>query len=241
MAKQSKDAKPGKNAGPKASRGEKLKQIGAAYQITKERDPRLPLFLAGAFLVGAAVIEVLGWLSGHVFIAIIPAVLIGVMTAMIIFGRRAQKAAFTQVEGQPGAAAWVIQGLRGDWRKELTVAANAQLDTVHRLIGKPGIVLVGEGAPHRVRALLAQEKKRTARIAGDTPIYDIVTGDEEGQVPLKKLSQHLIKLPRNIDSKQVGSLENRLQALSGPRKALPKGPLPAKAQRSINERTIRRR
>jgi hypothetical protein len=241
MAKQSKDANAGKNAGKKASRGEKLKQIATAYKITKERDPRLPLYLLLAFVVAGGIIELLGVLSGHVFISLVPAVLIGVMGAMIIFGRRAQKAAFTQVEGQPGAAAWVIQGMRGDWRKELTVAANAQLDTVHRLIGKPGIVLIGEGAPHRVRTLIAQEKKRTARIAGETPIYDIIAGDEEGQVPLKKLSQYLVKLPRNIDSKQMTSLEGRLQALSGPRKALPKGPLPAKAQRTINERTIRRR
>jgi len=237
MAKQSKDAQ----KADKPARGERLKQIGTAYTITRERDPRLPVYLLVAFIVVGGIVEALGLLAGHPLIAIVPAVVFGLMGAMIIFGRRAQKAAFTQVEGQPGAAAWVIQGMRGDWRKELTVAANAQLDAVHRLIGKPGIVLIGEGAPHRVRALLAQEKKRTARVAGETPIYDIITGDDEGQVPLKKLSQHLIKLPRNIDSKQVTALEGRLQALSGPRQALPKGPLPAKAQRGINERTIRRR
>ncbi len=240
MAKQSKDANAGAGNG-KPGRTERLQQIGMAYKITRERDPRLPLYLVAAFIVFAGVIELLGALAGHPLISIIPALLIGVMGAMIIFGRRAQKAAFTQVEGQPGAAAWVIQGLRGDWRKELTVAANANLDTVHRLIGKPGIILIGEGQPHRVRSLIAQEKKRTARVAGDTPIYDIITGDDEGQVPLKKLSQYLIKLPRNIDAKQMSNLENRLQALSGPRQAMPKGPLPQKAQRNINERTIRRR
>lgn len=234
MAKEPKDPN-------KPSRTERIKQVGMAYKITRERDPRLPIWLVAGFVVAGGIIELLGALSGHPLLSLIPAVVIGVMGAMIVFGRRAQKAAYTQVEGQPGAAAWVIQGMRGDWRKELTVAANAQLDTVHRLIGKPGIVLIGEGAPHRVRSLIAQEKKRTARIVGDTPIYDIIAGDGEGQVPLKKLSQHLIKLPRNIDSKQMSSLEKRLQSLSGPKQALPKGPLPAKAQRGINERTIRRR
>lgn len=234
MAKEPKDPS-------KPSRTERVKQVGMAYKITRERDPRLPLWLVLGFVVVGGIIELLGALAGHPLLSLVPAVVLGVMGAMIVFGRRAQKAAYTQVEGQPGAAAWVIQGMRGDWRKELTVAANAQLDTVHRLIGKPGIVLIGEGSPHRVRSLLAQEKKRTARIVGDTPIYDIITGDGEGQVPLKKLSQHLIKLPRNIDSKQMSSLEKRLQSLSGPKQAMPKGPLPTKAQRGINERTIRRR
>ena len=45
-------------------------------------------------------------------------------------------------------------------------------------------MLVGEGAPHRVAALLAQEKKRVARVVGDTPIYDVIVGDGEGEVPL---------------------------------------------------------
>ena len=55
---------------------------------------------------------------------------------------------------------------------------------MHRLVGRPGIVLVGEGAPHRVRGLIAQEKKKIARIAGDTPIYDIIVGTGEGDIRL---------------------------------------------------------
>ena len=46
------------------------------------------------------------------------------------------------------------------------------------------VVLVAEGAPHRVKTLLAQEKKRVSRLVGDTPIYDVIVGNEEGQVPL---------------------------------------------------------
>ena len=46
-------------------------------------------------------------------------------------------------------------------------AATTQFDSVHRLIGRPGVVLIGEGAPHRVRPLIAQEKKKIARVAGD--------------------------------------------------------------------------
>ena len=76
--------------------------------------------------------------------------------------------------------------------------APTQLDAVHRVLGRPGVILVAEGVPSRVRGLLAQEKKKVARIVGDTPIYDIIVGDEEGQIPLRKLSSHVMKLPRNL-------------------------------------------
>lgn len=89
---------------------------------------------------------------------------------------------------------------------------------------------------------MAQEKKRTARLIGDTPIYDITIGNDEGQIPLKELQKHLTKLPRNIDTKRMDLIEGRLAALSsrsGP--ALPKGPMPAGAKMRGVQRTIRRR
>ena len=79
------------------------------------------------------------------------------------------------------------------------------MDAIHRVVGRPGIILVGEGAPHRVKPLLAQEKKKLSRVVGDTPIYDVIVGNDEGQMPLKKLNQYLIKLPRNISAAASGS------------------------------------
>ena len=108
-----------------------------------------------------------------------------------------RRSMFTQAEGQAGAAGWMLQQqLRGDWRLTQAVAGTTQLDAVHRLVGRPGVVLVGEGAPHRLRGLLAQEKKRTARVVGDTPIYDITVGTGEGDIRLSKLNRYLLKLPR---------------------------------------------
>ena len=100
---------------------------------------------------------------------------------------------------------------------------------------------MAEGAPHRVKSLLAQEKKRTARVAGTMPIYDIVVGNDEGQVPLDKLQRHLAKLPRNINSKQMDTIEARLAALGSRAAALPKGPLPQGAKMRSVQRTVRRR
>ena len=103
--------------------------------------------------------------------------------------------------------------MRGQWRVTVGVDGNTHLDAVHRVIGRPGIVLVGEGAPHRVKGLIAQQKKRIARVVGQTPIYEVVVGNEEGQIPLGKLQRHLTKLPRNISPKDMESLEVRLAAL----------------------------
>ena len=91
----------------------------------------------------------------------------------------------------------------------------------------PGVILVAEGAPTRVRGLLAQEKKKVARVVGDTPIYDIVVGDDEGQVPLRKLSSHVMKLPRNLSAAEVNALGRRMSALGGARMPVPGGRCPA--------------
>jgi len=149
---------------------------------------------------------------------------------------------YAQAEGQAGAAGWLLrQQLRGDWRLTEAVAGTTQLDAVHRLVGRPGVVLVGEGAPHRVRGLIAQEKKKISRIAGDTPIYDITVGTGEGDVRLGKLQRTLLKLPSNLSKGEVSALEKRLGALGGARMPLPKGPMPQGAKMRNVQRTVRRR
>ena len=104
-------------------------------------------------------------------------------------------------------------------------------------------VFVAEGSPTRVKPLLAQEKKRTSRLVGDVPIYDVIVGNEEGQVPLGKLERHLTRLPSNITAKQMDSLESRLAALStrSATAQMPKGPLPTAAKMRGVQRTVRRR
>ena len=232
-----------KAAKTKAPRGERIRQLVQAYKMTYARDRQLPLWMALAFVGAAAVIFLINVLAGiALFIGIPIAVIFGLLAAVFVFGRRAQKAAFNQVEGQPGAAAWVLGNMRGDWRVTQGVQVTAQLDAVHRVLGRPGVILVGEGSPHRVRPLLAQEKKRVARIVGDTPIYDVIVGDGDGEVPIRRLNNHLVKLPRNLDQAQVNALEKRMAALGGTKAPpLPKGPMPTRARLSGMERTLRRR
>jgi hypothetical protein len=234
-----------KKGQPKVGRIKKFTgQVGMvkqAYTLTRKNDPQLPWILLIAFVVVAAVIELVGILLGSPYIFIPLAVITGGLVALIIFGRRAQSTAYRQVEGQPGAAAWVLEGMRGDWRVTSGVAGTAQLDAVHRVLGRPGVILVAEGAPSRVRGLLAQEKKKVARVVGDTPIYDIVVGDGEGQVPLRKLSSHVMKLPRNLSAGDVNALGRRMGAMGGGRMPVPGGPLPGGKQMTISQRQVRRR
>ena len=77
--------------------------------------------------------------------------------------------------------------------------APPQLDAVHRVLGRPGRDPRRRGRAQRGSAACSpQEKKKVARVVGDTPIYDIIVGDDEGQIPLRKLSSHVMKLPRNL-------------------------------------------
>ena len=249
-----KDAKPGKpgkapklgkDGQPKVGRLTKLKgqarMMRQAYSMTYKNDPKLPWVMIIAFVVVFAVVELIGVLLDSPFIFLPFAILMGLLAALIVFGRRAQGTAYRQVEGQPGAASWVLEGMRGDWRVSSGVAGNRELDAVHRVLGRPGIVLVGEGNPQRVRGLIAQEKRRIAKVVGDTPIYDVTVGDGEGQVPLKKLSAHVMKLPRNLSGAEVNALGKRMAALGGARMPIPGGPLPGGRQMSVSQRQVRRR
>jgi len=220
-------------------------QLWQAFNIQRKDDKRLLPYMIGAFvlIVGASVAA--GVLAGGftMIILIVLGVVLGALMAFIIFGRRAQRSIYRQAEGQTGAAAWVLDNLRGKWRVTSGVAATGHFDAVHRVIGRPGVILVGEGSAGRVKPLLAQEKKRTARLVGDVPIYDIIVGNGEDEVALAKLERHLSRLPANITAKQMDTLESRLSALGSRAGAgvMPKGPLPNQGKMKGVQRTVRRK
>src|ERR1700712_4650160 len=230
----------------KAASKQRRSQLWQAFQMQRKEDKRLLPYMIGAFVLIVAAAAVAGVFSGSVYTLvalILLGIVLGALVAFIIFGRRAQKSVYRKAEGQTGAAAWALDNLRGKWRVTPGVAATGHFDAVHRVIGRPGVIFVGEGSPTRVKPLLAQEKKRTARLGGDIPIHDIVIGNGDGEVPLAKLERHLTKLPANITVKQMDSLESRLAALGtkiGPA-AMPKGPMPSGAKVRGVQRSVRRK
>jgi hypothetical protein len=227
----------------RAASKQRRAQFWQAFQMQRKDDKALIPILLGAVLGTAAVFFAVGLIFGLQWYALPLGVITGVLVAVIVFGRRLQRSVYTKADGQPGAAGWALENMRGSWRVTPAVAGTTQLDAVHRVVGRPGVILVAEGSPHRVKALLALEKKRVARLVGDTPIYDIVVGNEDGQVALGKLQRHLARLPRNIDTKRMDSLDSRLSALSARAggAAMPKGPVPAGARMRSMQRAVKRR
>lgn len=240
-----KAAKAEAKATRKAQSKQRRAQLWQTFKTLRTQDKRLIPYMVVGFVAALAASVALA-LTSHGFIRymlIVLGVVLGLLVAFIIFGRRAQKTVWRQAEGQRGAAAWALENMRGKWRVKPAVAGNGHFDAVHRVIGRPGVIFVAEGVPTRVKQLLAQEKKRTARLIGDVPIYDVVIGTGEGEVPLPKLERHLNRLPANINVKQMDILESKLEALGsrmGPA-AMPKGPLPAQAKLRGVARTVRRR
>ncbi|MFF1510680.1 DUF4191 domain-containing protein [Streptomyces sp. NPDC058326] len=206
----------------------RLKQIALTYKMTRKADPKVGLVVAGVGIVVLGVLLAIGFLIGHpVYLGILGFVL-ALLAAAIVFGRRAERAAFGQMEGQPGAAAAVLQNVGRGWTTTPAVAMNRSQDVVHRAVGRAGIVLVAEGNPNRVKTLLAAEKKRMSRVVVDTPVHDIIVGDGEGQVPLKKVRTTMLKLPRVLTGPQVTAANDRLRAMGDlmSNMPLPKGPMP---------------
>ena len=216
---------------PKQPRGARLKQIRTAFTMTRQRDPKVVPLVLAALLGPIVLLVLLGLVLGGLPFLVPFGILLGVVLAALVFGRRVQATAYAQVEGQPGAAAAVLSNMRGDWRVQPAVGFTREQDLVHRVIGRPGVVLVAEGSPHRTRGLLSTEKKKVTRIVGSTPVYEVVVGDAEGQVPLRQLERHFLKLPRNVKGKTVNELDRKFTAMGQSALPIPKGPVPTRVPR----------
>ena len=206
-----------------------LSKLRAAYRMTKEHDKHIGLICLAWFLgVGLLVGLPVGWFF-HWAAGVVLGLPAGWLAALVVFGRRAQNTAYAQVEGRPGAAAAALGVLKRGWQVQPAVSVTKNQDLVHRVVGRPGVILVGEGNPARVRNLLAVEKKKHARVVGEVPIYDLVVGEDgDGALPVKRLTRHIMKLPRNVTPADVTDLLQRLKALDAmrPQVPLPKGPVP---------------
>ncbi len=238
-----KEAKQAVKKARKQASKERRTQLWQAFQMQRKEDKRLIPYMVGVLALAVGIAVGFGLWLDRVWFMLPIGILAGLLGAFILFGRRVQKTVYTKAEGQPGAAGWALSNMRGTWRVKQAVVGTTHLDAVHRVIGKPGVILVGEGNPNRAQGLLNQEKKKIARVVGSTPIYVVLVGNDDGQIELGKLERHLNKLPKNIDGKQVDALEARLAALSTRKggAALPKGPMPQGAKVRNIQRAARRR
>ncbi|HWC34323.1 MAG TPA: DUF4191 domain-containing protein [Mycobacteriales bacterium] len=210
----------------------RVAQMRAVWKLTRENDPRLIPYVFGPAMAVLAVLVVVGVLISQIVIFSIVAVLGAVITGTAIFGRRATGAVYGQIEGKPGAAAASLQMMRGDWRMTPAVGFTRNQELVHRVIGRCGVVLVGEGpSTAAIRQLITDQKRRIGRVAPDAPVHDVIVGEGDGRVAPRKLQSQLMRMPRKLKKSEVNALEARMKALGGPNVPIPKGPIPTRMPR----------
>lgn len=203
----------------------RFKTIRDAYSITKDVKPWIGAALAAIFLVVWVAGIAIGALAGHPVYAGFVGLPLAVLASLFFFTRVAGKAAYASIEGQIGAGASVLMAIRKGWTTTPAVAVSRNQEMVHRSVGRPGIVLVGEGGPG-VRGLLIDEKKKTERFAPGVPIFELIVGDNEGQIPLQKLQKRMRKFKKKLSNAQLREVRKRLKAVGGMSMPIPKGPMP---------------
>jgi len=212
---------------PDVASGNRFKQLAQVIKMVARADKRFLPVVAAAVLVPLAVVLVLILAVGFSWFWLPVGIMLSILGFLIVLRRRADKMFFAQAEGQPGAAAQIVEQMpaRMGWQVTPAIATTTQMDVVSLAIGRGGVILLGEGHPSRVRGLIGQEKRRLAKVIGSAPMTEIVIGDGEGEVPLRKLRVHLMKLPRVIAGGDVNALSVRLKALTA-RQQMPKGAVP---------------
>ncbi|CAN7303998.1 DUF4191 domain-containing protein [Arthrobacter sp. LjRoot78] len=215
----------------KVKKPSRLKQINEVFQMTRRHDPMVVWMMLLAFLGVVAVSFLVGFLLENWITGLIIGIPLGLLAATLILSRRAERAAFAQIENQPGASGAALGTLKRGWiTEDQPVAVNPRTqDAVFRAIGRPGVVLVSEGPTHRVRPLVDAERKRLARILPNVTVHVIESGRGEGQVPLSQIAKKMNKLDKELTKLEVSAVSKRISSL-GNRLPIPKGIDPYKAR-----------
>jgi F0F1-type ATP synthase assembly protein I len=208
----------------KAKKPSRLKQIGEVFNMTRRHDPMVPWLMLLAFLGVVAVSLIIGLVLENWITALIIGIPLGFLAATLILSRRAERAAFAQIENQPGASGAALSTLKRGWiTEEQPVAVNPRTqDAVFRAIGRPGVVLVSEGPTHRVRPLVEAERKKLVRILPNVTIHVIESGRGEGHVPIRHVAKKMNNMNNELTKTEVSAVSKRISSLGG-RLPIPKG------------------
>ncbi len=212
------------SAAPKTKKVRWYHQLWEAFTMTRESDPAITWILLATFVGILGLGAVVGVLLDAVVYFLLLSLPFALLGAMFVLARRAEAAAYARIEGQPGAALAALRTIRRGWtfvEEPVAIDPRSQ-DMVFRGVGRPGIVLVGEGTGN-VSRLLEAERKRTARVLPTVPLTVLQVGRHEGQVPLPKLPGKVRRLKAQLTKQEVAEVTKRLLALGGARLPVPKG------------------
>ena len=241
MAKDPAGGKPTDTKAKKPKGPGRLAQVKSVFLAAKAVDPQIGWWMALAALATLVVAAVVGLIFRDIFwYALILGIPLAFLAATIVLSRRAERAAYRQIEGQPGAVGAALKSIRRGWYiEEQPVAADAQRATdlssaalVYRALGRPGIVLIGEGPTGRAQKLLVAEKRKVERVAAGVPVTLLRIGDGEGadEVAIRKLASRVQRMKPVLTQDEVAVVNKRLRSIGGVRPPLPKGVDPTKAR-----------
>ena len=113
-----------------------------------------------------------------------------------------------------------VQKTENDCKK---IIATTKIDLDFQDYLKTGQKRTWVTLPHPSESFI---KKFIEAYNGGKPITEVMVGDLQGQVSIRKLQKHLSKLPKKLSAHQMREVRARLKAVGGMSMPIPKGPLP---------------
>jgi len=202
-----------------------LSVVKDAYKLVKKDSPLAVVWCLVIFVLVLTFGIIIGNNLGHPIYAGFITLPVAFLAAFFLFTRYANTAAFASIQGQLGAGASVLMSIKRGFVTTPAVNVNRDQDMVHRVSGKAGIVLVGEGG-FGVKSLMQDEKRKMERFLSGVPVTEVIVGENSGQVSIKKLHKHLKKLPKKLNTVQLREVRARLRSVGGLNLPMPKGPMP---------------
>ena len=246
LKKSRKERSPKKKKGPGA-----FSQFKQVVDTTRAHDSQFWPWVGGTFAAVFVLFLLIGFAVGHPIYLGLIGLMVAAAAAVFVLGRRAERAAYSSIAGQPGATGAVLSSLGKGWRVEQEPVAaemgrSRQVRDLHsaamvfRAVGRPGVVLLAEGPKGSANKALESERKRTARLLGpEVPLHVMRVGEGEGATPVNDVTKQLKKMPKVLTEDEVVRVTKRLRALGPSRPAVPAGVDPNKVR--VNRAAMRGR
>ncbi|HIW46084.1 MAG TPA: DUF4191 domain-containing protein [Candidatus Yaniella excrementigallinarum] len=223
QAKEDKKAK-------KANKRGFFKQIADVFQMTRKYDPSIIWWMVGAFVAALAIGFVIGLFTGSPLLWTLMFIPLGLLAAIIIMNKKAEKAAFAQIDGRPGAAGAALSQLGRGWVVEdEPIAVNPRTqETVFRATGKAGVVLVADGDYNRAKRLVEKQRKHLQRFLPNVEIRVLQVGHGPNETALHQVKPTIKRMRKTLNRHEVRAVEQRISSMPVNNLGIPKGVDPNK-------------
>jgi hypothetical protein len=208
----------------------RIRQLWQVYKLTAKADknfvPLGILSFVGPMAIG--IVAILLFFTDSplsIFLWSISTILFSLLLTLGVLSRRAERAAFMRISGQPGAVSAVLSSTlkRGYSTSEMPVAVDPKSrDAVYRAVGKAGVVLIAEGNSARLRQIVEDEKRKVSRAIPGVTVSVLSVNEQPGSVPLYALTKAIYKLKKTLSRAEISVVNKRLAGL-GLNIPIPKG------------------